>query len=84
MTVFPPNLTTLENSSVSIQCRREGEGNLTIAWQLPNGTKHPTGDGYLNITTITRYHAGQYRCVASNGTQNWTAVTGITVNCKWY
>ncbi|VVD01638.1 unnamed protein product [Leptidea sinapis] len=68
--------TVREAASVSLTCAATGSPQPQITWRREHSKTIPLGDGsqvtslegpVLNITKVSRQHAGAYLCIASNG-----------------
>ena len=72
---------------MSLLCRAEGVGPLTIDWDMANSNSLPSGvqqnGSELFIASITRFHAGTYTCSVGNPAGIDQDNVTIAVYCKY-
>ena len=73
--------TAAENDNVTVYCDASGTPPPTVTWAQPGVGEAAVGN-WLNITSITKAQAGQYRCHANNTCGNTSTETSIDVRCK--
>ena len=70
----------IEGDNVTLLCRVSGMPSSMVSWMTPNGQRH---SGYmLELTSINRSQAGEYKCEASNECGNATRTASINVQLK--
>ena len=69
-----------EGDNVTLLCPVSGMPPPVVSWMTPNGQRH---SGYmLELTSINRSQAGEYKCEASNECGNATRTASIHVQFK--
>ena len=69
-----------EGGNVTLLCPVFGMPPPAVSWMTPNGQRHR---GYmLELTSINRSQAGEYKCEASNECGNATRTANIHVQFK--
>ena len=69
-----------EGDNVTLLCPVFGMPPPLVSWMTPNGQRH---SGYmLELTSINRSQAGEYKCEASNECGNATRTASIRVQFK--
>ena len=69
-----------EGDNVILLCPVSGIPPPVVSWMTPNGQRH---SGYmLELTSINRSQAGEYKCEASNECGNATRTASIHVQSK--
>ena len=69
-----------EGDNVTLLCPVSGMPPPLVSWMTPNGQRH---SGYmLELTSINRSQAGEYKCAASNECGNATRTASIRVQFK--
>ena len=69
-----------EGDNVTLLCPVSGMPPPVVSWMTPNGQRH---SGYmLELTSINRSQAGEYKCEASNECGNATRTANIHVQFK--
>ena len=69
-----------EGDNVTLSCPVSGMPPPVVSWMTPNGQRH---SGYmLELTSINRSQAGEYKCEASNECGNATRTANIHVQFK--
>ena len=69
-----------EGDNVTLWCRVSGMPPSVVSWVTPNGQRH--SGKMLEVTSINRSQAGEYKCEASNECGNATKTTSIHVQFK--
>ena len=70
-----------ENDNVAVYCDASGIPPPTVTWTQVGVGEAAVGN-WLNVTNITKVHAGRYRCHANNTCGNAFTETSIDVQCK--
>ena len=71
----------IEGDNVTLLCRVSGMPSPMVSWMTPNGQRH---SGYmLEVKSINRSQAGEYKCEAINECGNATKTASIHVQFKW-
>ena len=73
--------TATENDNVAVYCDASGFPTPSVTW-TPLSVGEAAVGNWLNITSITKAQAGQYRCHANNTCGNAFTETSIDVQCK--
>ena len=69
-----------EGDNVTLLCPVSGMPPPVVSWMTPSGQRH---SGYmLELTSINRSQAGEYKCEASNECGNATRTASIYVQFK--
>ena len=69
-----------EGDNVTLWCRVSGMPPSMVSWVTPNGQRH--SGKMLEVTSINRSQAGEYKCEASNECGNATKTARIHVQLK--
>ena len=69
-----------EGDNVTLWCRVSGMPPSMVSWMTPNGERH--SGKMLEVTSINRSQAGEYKCEASNECGNATKTASIHVQFK--
>ena len=69
-----------EGDNVTLCCRVSGMPPSIVSWMTPNGQRH--SGKMLEVTSINRSQAGEYKCEASNECGNATKTASIHVQFK--
>ena len=69
-----------EGDNVTLRCRVSGMPPPIVSWVTPNGQRH--SGKMLEVTSINRSQAGEYKCEASNECGNATKTARIHVQFK--
>ena len=69
-----------EGDNVTLSCPVSGMPPPVVSWMTPNGQRH--SGNMLELTSINRSEAGEYKCEASNECGNATRTTRIHVQLK--
>ena len=69
-----------EGDNVTLWCRVSGMPPSMVSWVTPNGQRH--SGKMLEVTSIKRSQAGEYKCEASNECGNATKTASIHVQFK--
>ena len=69
-----------EGDNVTLWCRVSGMPPPMVSWVTPNGQRH--SGKMLEVTSINRSQAGEYKCEASNECGNVTKTASIHVQFK--
>ena len=69
-----------EGDNVTLWCRVSGMPLSVVSWVTPNGQRH--NGKMLEVTSINRSQAGEYKCEASNECGNATKTASIHVQFK--
>ena len=69
-----------EGDNVTLWCRVSGMPPSMVSWMTPNGQRH--SGKMLEVTSIKRSQAGEYKCEASNECGNATKTASIHVQFK--
>ncbi|CAH3161296.1 unnamed protein product, partial [Pocillopora meandrina] len=69
-----------EGDNVTLWCRVSGMPPSVVSWVTPNGQRH--NGKVLEVTSINRSQAGEYKCEASNECGNATKTASIHVQFK--
>ena len=80
----------LEHTSFNLTCTAiidpNSPNNLTsLVWRNNNGNilaSYSSKLAVLNITNALRNMSGQYECIASDGTHNYTGTTSLFIQCE--
>ncbi|KAL6101587.1 ptk7 [Pungitius sinensis] len=87
-TPTPQPIQCLElDKAITIQCSAKGRESPTIRWTKADGGELPPQveqrNGHLHFTKVTRGHAGNYTCIASNSLQGEIRAL-VTLNVAVY
>nr|XP_058945534.1 hemicentin-1-like isoform X2 [Pocillopora verrucosa] len=69
-----------EGDNVTLSCPVSGMPPPVVSWMTPNGQRH--SGNMLELTSINRSEAGEYKCEASNECGNATRTASIHVQLK--
>lgn len=69
-----------EGDNVTLSCPVSGMPPPVVSWMTPNGQRH--SGNMLELTSINRSEAGEYKCEASNECGNATKTASIHVQFK--
>ena len=69
-----------EGDNVTLWCRVSGMPPSVVSWVTPNGQRH--SGKMLEVTSINRSQAGEYKCEASNECGNATKTASIHIQFK--
>ena len=87
--VSPKEKEVTEGENVVINCSQSSSNSnttgLNFTWSKLGAHTLLSNSSQLIITNVSRGDSGNYSCIATNGTANWSAVAiaSITVLCKY-
>ena len=75
--------TVNESSSAVLLCRADPNATLPLEFRwYKGGVELPTRTAALEILLASRYDAGEYTCVTSNGDGSSNATASLIVHCE--